>query len=144
MNLKIRPFRKTLNEIEIEGVIEGEQFRLRLFGRTYPVTTSTVSVDKHGPFAFIDEIERPVNFGYTLQIEVEPDEDVPPGCRIAIFRDKTAQVREVLRHEGIDPDSGNLVGTASDGVYVYFNSWGIIHGWSESLPPPIPADNYDM
>lgn len=144
MNLKIRPFKKTLNEIEIEGVIEGEQFRLRLFGRTYPVTTSTVGVDEHGPFAFIDEIERPVNFGYTLQIEVEPDEDAPPGCRIAIFRDKTAQVREVLRHKGIDPDSGNLVGTASDGVYVYFNSWGIIDGWGESLPPPIPADNYDM
>ncbi len=51
---------------------------------------------------------------------------------------------EVLRHEGIDPDSGILVGTASDGVYVYFNSWGIIDGWGESLPPPIPADNYDM
>jgi hypothetical protein len=144
MNLKVRPFTKTLNEIQIQGVIEGGQFRLRLFGQTYPVTTSAVGVDDHGPYAFIDEMERPVNLGYTLAIDVEPDELLPPGCRIAIFRDKTAQVRDLLRREGIEPDSGILVGTASDGVYVYFNSRGIIDGWGETLPEPIPADEYNM
>lgn len=144
MNLKIRPFKKTLNEIEIEGVIQAGQFRLRFFGRTYPVTTSNVGTDEHGPFAFIDEIEKSVHFGYTLLIELEPDEDALPGCRIAIFRDKTAQLREALRHEGIDPNSGNLIGTASDGVYLYFNSRGVIDGWGGALPPPLSADNYVM
>lgn len=144
MNLKVRPFKKTLNEIEIQGTIQGGQFRLRLFGHTYPVTTSNVGVDAHGRYALIDEMQRPVNFGYMLTIEVEPDENLPPGCRIAVFRDKTDQIRKTIRRQGFDPDSANLMGTASDGVYLYFNSAGIIDGWGESLPPLITADNYEM
>src|SRR5216684_1956773 len=100
MNLKIRPFKTTVEGVRFEGLIQGQQFRLRLFGHTYPITTAAVGVDERGPFALIREMQRPVDFGYKLLVEPEHDEDFPGiiGCRIAVVRDKTDSVRALLQN----------------------------------------------
>jgi len=144
MNLKVRPFETTVDGVKVEGFIEGEQFRLQLFGRTVPVTTVDIGVDKNGPYARIGEMERQIDFGYTLKIEPEYDEDLPPGCRIAIFRDKTDSIRAALESDGTDPDSVNLIATVSESVSVYFDPGGNINGSSQLEPPPLDIGDYDM
>jgi hypothetical protein len=146
MKLKIRPFKTTVEGVQFEGVIEGEQLRLRLFRHTYPITTAEVGVDERGPFALIGQMQRPVEFGYKLLVEAEYDEDFPgvTHCCIAIIRDKTDSVRALLQEEGIKPDSVNLVGTVTESVDIYFQSDGTIEspGCSERVPSII--GDYDM
>jgi hypothetical protein len=124
-------------------VIEGEQFRLRLFRRTYPITTADVGVDDRGPFALIGEMRRPVEFGYTLLVEPEYNEDFPgiTHCHIAIVRDKTNSARALLQKEGIKHDSANVVGGVTESVSVYFHSNGTIE--DSDRVPSIDSD-YDM
>jgi len=147
MKLRIRPFEATVQGVEFEGVIEGEQFRLNLFRHTYPITTVEVGVDDHGPFALIREMQRPVEFGYQLLVEPEYNEDFPgiTNCRIAITRDKTDSIRALMQEEGIKPDSANIVGGITESVSIYFSSNGILEnspGFSERAPSI--DSKYDM
>lgn len=144
MNLKIRPFKTTVEQIQIEGVIEGEQLRLRLFRRAYPVRTASIGVDKDGPYALIHEMERLLDFEYTLRIEPEYDEHLPPECRIVVFRDKADGVRALLQQDGYDPDSMNLVGTVSESISAYFDCGGNIDGHGNLEPPPLESGDHAM
>lgn len=144
MSLKIRPFKTTVEEIDVTGAIQENLFVVQFYGRPYPVSTLEVGRDERGPYALIEETNRRENFCDVFLVEPEYDEDFPPGCRIALFRDKANEVRALLVNQGIDPDPAILTGTASDAVSVYFDFDGNKNGYSLSGPPPLDANEYPM
>ena len=144
MSLKIRPFKTTVEEIDVTGVIQDNLFVVQFYGRPYPVITLEVGQDERGPYALIEETNRRESFGDVFLVEPEYEEDFPPSCRIALFRDKADEMRAQLVNQGIEPDSAILTGTASDAVSMYFDFDGNENGYSLSAPPPLDANEYSM
>lgn len=114
--------------------ISGSEHRLPAIGR---------GQDEWGGFAIIEPGEWRLNFGFVLVVEVEPEEDEPYGCRIALSRPHPDEVRqehhELLQNDGIDPASINLLMPPAFCISVHLNHWGKVDGHRTLRPAPSDA-----
>jgi hypothetical protein len=67
MTLKVRPFNTAIDDESGEGKIDGSTFVCYFYGRPFPMEATSVGEDELGPFALIQETQRPERFGYTFK-----------------------------------------------------------------------------
>ena len=144
MSLKVRSFKTMIDDVLAEGVIVGNSFVCRFYGKSFAVAATKIGDDKRGRYALIEEVERPESFGYTFKVEPDYSEDFPPGCRISLYHDKTDSVRALAQAHGIDPDRANLVGTLTESISVYFDFDGNENGSSRDEPIPTLRGDFTM
>lgn len=128
-----RPFRASavIDDAGVLVSIDGSQHRLRAVDR---------GQDDWGEFAVIEPGEWKLNFGFVLTVEPELHEDEPHGCRIALTRPQSHEVRDTahdsMRIQGIDPASVNLLMPPTAAISICFNHWGTMNGHSRLRSAP--------
>lgn len=138
--LRVRPFDRlidtetTAESLHCTGSIEDGAYIVRIGGGTYHVQTLSTGVDEWGPFAVLEPYEVSLGSGLELTVEAEPEEPEPGsplGCRIALTtRRDPAITEQLLRSQGIDPQSVNVLDPPEAAVAFRFLKGGQCHGWT--------------
>jgi hypothetical protein len=118
---QIRPFEEIVDGCRagrtsrFTGRIEGNTFVVSVFGADLALSTAEVGRDKRGAYAIVLGADYPLADGFSLTVDIEPDEDGMHGCEL-----------RVGRREGnwTDPTSG---------FSVYFGAAGVTDGRSGAV-----------
>ena len=96
--------------------------------------TVTIGEDKWGAFAIVKAHEQSLPNGFQVRVEIEPDEDMPPGTVIQVFLEGVSSevARELARIHGVDLKDVNLLTPHDRNFSVHFSYSGIPNGMSSS------------
>ena len=149
---KVRPFDRVFETVpdkavHCSGRIENEAFVFQVGAAHHSIKAVEIGSDKWGAFALIRATEQPLEAGFVLVVEPEPEFLEPGagiGCSISIKRpsDDVAAMREELTDVGIDPSDAHILAPPSAMISVYFTSHGTVNGWGGagfSLPASEPT-----
>lgn len=139
MTRQVRPFERIMDpdagpaSLRCAGTIEDGVYVLHVGQGMHRLQTLSTGVDQWGPFAVLEPHEVSLGPGRDLTVEVEPAElepGSPLGCRIALTRRRDPAITEqLLRSQGIDPQSVNVLDPPEAAVAVYFHQSGQCTGW---------------
>ena len=94
----------------MHGRIESGRYIVSVFGQEVALRTLHTGTDQWGPFAMVAQAEYPLAGGFTLAVDIEPDEDGFHGSVLTVFQ---------RRGSWIDPESSFSVyfgpGESKDG-----------------------------
>ncbi len=140
MTLQVRPFERTIDteagaaSLRCAGSIEDGVYVLHVGQGMHRLQTLSTGVDQWGPFAVLEPYEVSLGSGLELTVEAEPEEREPGsplGCRIALAtRRDPAIIEQLLRRQGIDPQSINVLDPPEAVVAIRFQQSGQFTGWT--------------
>ncbi len=149
--LKIRPFKEYVQRerempmLEISGRIQEDQFVVSAMGSEINLATVSIGTDKWGVFALIEAHEQKLVNGFQVRVEIEPDEDLPPGAVIEVFLEGVSSqvAKELARIYGLDLNNVNLRAPNQRSFSVHFSNSGVPNGMSSSYieEGKVPAIN---
>ena len=140
MTIKARPFTTKIGEVEVEGFFEGESFVFRFYGLvTFRPALTDIGEDDFGKFAILEETEISHPDGFTLSVETNYDPQLRSewGYVVSLKRNETSlrdRLEDLLKNEGIDPRSVNLLTPPRQLTSVYFNPRGEMDGSAQLSP----------
>jgi len=110
-SLKIRPFKeyvqreRELPMLEISGRIEENRFVVTAMGCEIHLNTVTIGRDKWGTFALVLAHEQSLPNGFQVRVELEPDEDMPPGTVIQVLLESVSSevAKETCSNSSLGP-----------------------------------------
>src|SRR5688572_28320054 len=110
MPIKARPFKTQVDEVQIEGLIEGESFVFRFYGLvSFRALVTEVGEDERGKFAILQETEIADSDGFVFTVEQEFDADLGRewGYQVSLKRNDPGDrelYHSILKLKGIDPN----------------------------------------
>jgi len=138
--LKIRPFKEYVQRerelplLEISGRIQADQFVVSALGSEINLETVSIGADKWGAFALVNAHEQRLANGFQVRVEIESDEDMPPGAVIQVFLEGVSSevAKELVRIHGLELGNVNLRAPHIRSFSVHFSHSGIPNGMSSS------------
>ena len=149
MTLQVRPFERIMDpdagpaSLRCAGTIEDGVYVLHVGQGMHRLQTLSTGVDQWGPFAVLEPHEVSLGPGRDLTVEAEPEElepGSPLGCRIALTRRRDPAITEqLLRSQGIDPQSVNVLDPPEAVVAIRFLQCGQCTDWSSTYRVQSPG-----
>ena len=133
MKYKVRPFTRSwdLLGITISGQLRNHSFLLRIGKLEHLIAVTESGSDNFGPYALLEDQKVELEFGWSLSVEPEGDEDdaglgLDPGCCIKLVE----MDEDAVRRMGIDPRDLNVIVPPLFSISVLFDSAGQIDGFA--------------
>ncbi len=149
MAIKARPFKTQIDEVQVEGVIEGESFVFRFYDLvTFRVAVSKFEEDARGIFAILQEKEIEDSDGFVFRVEPEFDEDLGRawGYQVSLKRNEVRDrelYHSLFKLRGMDPNSVNLIIPPRQSISVYFDPNGLVEGRGRLEPGEVSGRHVD-
>lgn len=132
MKYLVRPFTRSwdLLGITFSGQLRNDGFLLGIGKLEHLFAVTESGSDDFGPYALLEDQKVELEFGWSLSVEPEGDEDdaglgLDPGCCIKLVE----MDEDALRRMGIDPRDLNVILPPRFSISIFFDRAGQIDGF---------------